>query len=140
MECLAAGSHVDRFPNVPAVFIQTNIVGTYTPLERPLENHLVLRALPALAEAERVGDELARRALEQKQRQVAVALVMMVLKRQFRLALGSIFEVVHVEHDHLWRHGVVGDKLFDKDWGQAAEVACTGGVFQARERRCAGRS
>ena len=82
------------------------------PLEHPLENHRVLRALRAFAGAQRGGDEPARQAFEQKQRQVAVTLVMVVVKRQFLLAVDSIFGVIHVEHDRLWRLGVAGDNLF----------------------------
>ena len=87
-------------------------------LAHPLENHRVLRALRAFAGAQRGGDEPARQAFEQKQRQVAVTLVMVVVKRQFLLAVDPIFGVIHVEHDHLWQLGVAGDNLFHKGLGQ----------------------
>ena len=108
------------------------------PLEHPLEDHRVLCPLRAFAGAQGCGDELARQALEQKQRQVAVTLVMMIVKRQLLLAMGLVFGMIHVEHDHLWRFGVAGDKLFHKGLGQAVKVAIVGGIFQAREGRSAG--
>jgi len=51
------------------------------PLEHPLDDHRVLCALRAFARSQRGGDELARQAFKQKQGQVAVALVMVIVKR-----------------------------------------------------------
>ena len=108
------------------------------PLEHPFKDHRVLRPLQAFAGAQCSGNELARQALEQKQRQVAVTLVMMIVKRQLLLAMGRVFGVIHVEHDQWRRFGVAGNKLFHKGLGQAVEVAGVSGIFQAREGRCAG--
>tara|TARA_R110000868_G_scaffold35176_1_gene126354 strand:- start:24784 stop:25092 length:309 start_codon:yes stop_codon:yes gene_type:complete len=73
----------------------------------------------SLARAQRGGDELARQAFEQKQVQVAVASIVIVIKRQLLLTVGPVFGVIHVQHDHLWRPGVAGDKLLDKGLGQS---------------------
>ncbi len=108
------------------------------PFEHPLEDHCVLCPRRAFAGAQCRGNELARQTFKQKQWQVAVTLVMVVIKRQFLLAVGLVFGVIHVQHDHLWRLGVAGDKLLYKGLGETVKVAGVNGIFQAREGRCAG--
>jgi len=95
-------------------------------------------ALPSrgsLARAQHGGDEFARQPLEEKQRQVAMAVVVMVVEGQFLLAVGAVFGVVHVQHDDARGLRVTGDEALDEGPGQTVDVFAAEAVLQAREGR-----
>ena len=56
----------------------------------------------------------AGQALEDHQRQVARAAIVVVIKREFLLAVDGIFGVIQVEHQRLGRGGIAGDELIDQ--------------------------
>jgi len=111
--------------------------GTQT-LENPLEDHGVLRPLWALAGTEGGGDEFAGDPLEQEQRQVAVAAVVVVVEAQLLRSVGGVLGMIHVQDDELGWFGIAGDELIDEGLGQAVDVFGRGAILQARERGGAG--
>ena len=101
--------------------------------QHPLEDHGVLCSGGTLAGTQGGGDEFAGEFLEDKQRQVAVVAVMVVIKGEFLLAMGGILGVVHIEDNHRGWLGVTGNELINKGPGHAVEIPGRGGIFQTRE-------
>ena len=101
--------------------------------QHPLEDHGVLRSGGTLAGTQGGGDEFAGESLEDKQRQVAVVAVMVVIKGEFLLAMGGILGVVHIEDNHRGWLGITGDELINKGLGHAVDIPGRGGIFQTRE-------
>ena len=107
-------------------------------LEHPLEDHGVFRPFRSFAGTQRRGDELARNALEEEQRQIAMAAVMMVVEAQLLLPVGGVLGVIHVQDEERGRCGIAGDELIDKRLGQAVDILGRCGILQTREGGGAG--
>ena len=59
---------------------------------------------------------------------------MVVVERQWLLAVNRVFGMVHVENQVLWRAGEAGDELLDQGLADAVDVLAAGGMFEARHR------
>jgi hypothetical protein len=84
------------------------------------------------------GDELAGDALEEEQRQTAVAAVVMVVEAQLLLTVSGVLAMIHVQDDERRRCGIAGDELIGKRLGQAVDIFGRRRVLQARESGGAG--
>ena len=62
----------------------------------------------------------------------------MVVKAERLLAVGGIFGMVQVNHDHLRCLGIAGDERIDKRLCHPINVLGRDGILQARERRPTG--
>lgn len=64
-----------------------------------------------------------------------MALVVMIVEGQLLLAVGSVFGVVHVQHDDARCLRVTGDEALDERPGQSVDVLAAEAALQAREGR-----
>src|SRR5512144_180614 len=67
----------------------------------------------------------------------AVAPVVSVVDDQLLLAIGGIFGMIEIQHDHCRRVDIVGDKLLDERHREPINILPGGGVLQAGQGRCA---
>jgi len=73
--------------------------------------------------------------IKNHQRQIARTAVMVVVKRQWLLAVGRVFGMVQVEHEMAWWAGKAGDELLDQGLADPINVLAADRVFKARHRR-----
>jgi hypothetical protein len=71
-----------------------------------------------------------RRPLKDKEGQIAIALVVMVIEGEFLLAMGGIIGVIQIEHDGGGGLRVTGDKLVHKGLCEPIEVFAVYTVFE----------
>lgn len=83
----------------------------------------------------KIGADLVALTFEEKQRQVAVAAVMVVVEGQLLLAVGAVFGVLHIQDDHRGRLGITGDEGLDERLRQAVDILARAGVLQAGKGR-----
>jgi len=108
------------------------------PAQYATDDRRVLAPGGALAGPQHGGDELTREPLEQEQRQVAVAAVVVVVEGKLLLAVGAILGVIHVQQDHRRRFGITGDEGVDEGLRQAVDVPACQAVLQPRKGRPGG--
>lgn len=104
-------------------------------LQHPLEDHGILRARRTPARAQHRRHQRARHPLEDHQRQVASAPVMVVVERQRLLSVHGILGVIDIEHQGVRRGGVAGDELIDNGLADAVDIPAIHGVLKAGNRR-----
>ena len=106
--------------------------------EHALDDHGVLGPGRALAGTQGGGDEVPGDPLEEKQRQIAVATVVVVVETELLLTVGGVLGVIHVQHDDGRWDRITGDELIDVRLGDAVEVFGSSRILQARDRGSAG--
>jgi hypothetical protein len=68
--------------------------------------------------------------LENEQRQIAITPIMVVIEREFLLAMRRIIGVIEVEHNGGGWLRVAGDEVVDQCVGEPVEVLAVDAVFQ----------
>ena len=91
--------------------------------QHPLDDHGVLLAFGPLAGTKHRGDEFSREAFKEKQRQVAVTAVVMVVKGKLLLPMCFILRMVHVQNKHFGNFGITADELIHKNLSKTIEVS-----------------
>ena len=70
--------------------------------------------------------------LENEERQIATPVVV-VIEREFLLAMGRVIRMIEVEHNGGGRLGVAGDEMIDQGMGKSVEVLAVDAVFKTRK-------
>lgn len=94
------------------------------------QDHGILSPGRAFAGTQYGCDQRAGQAIEDEQRQIAPAAVMVVVKRQWLLVVHCIFGVIHIQHQRRWRLRKAGDELLDQSLTGAVNIARAGCVFE----------
>src|SRR5438094_3973539 len=102
------------------------------------QNHGILRACGACPGPEVRCDQRMRRALKDKKRQIAIALVVMVIEGEFLLAMRGVIGVIEVKHDGSGGLCVASNKVVYQGRGETIEVLAVQLVLKTRERRSTG--
>ena len=58
---------------------------------------------------------------------------MVVIEREFLLAMGRVISMIEVEHNGGGRLGVAGDEMIDQGMGKSVEVLAVDAVFKTRK-------
>ena len=102
------------------------------------QNHGILRACGACPRPEARGDQRMRRSLKDKEGQITIALVVMVIEGEFLLAMRGVIGVIEVQHDGRGGLCVAGNKVVHEGRGETIEVLAVHLVLQPRERGSTG--
>ena len=78
------------------------------------QDHRILRARGTLPRSEEGGYQGVRGPFENKQRQIAMTLVMMVIEGEFLLAMGRILRVIEVQDNSGRGLGVTCNEVIDE--------------------------
>src|SRR5207244_8316989 len=84
------------------------------------------------------GDQRMRRSLKDKEGQITIALVVMVIEGEFLLAMRGVIGVIEVQHDGRGGLCVAGNKVVHEGRGETIEVLAVHLVLQPRERGSTG--
>src|SRR5205807_3173682 len=101
--------------------------------QEPDQDHGVLYASGTRPRTEVGGQQRVRGPCENEQRQVAIAPVVMVIEREFLLAMRRVIGVIEVEPNGgggLW---VAGDEVVDQCLREPVEVLAVDAVFKTRK-------
>ena len=101
--------------------------------QEPDQDHGVLCAGGTRPRTEGGGHQRVRGPFENEQRQVAIAPVVMVIEREFLLAMRRVIGVIEVEPNGGGRLRVAGDEVIDQGLREPVEVLAVDAVFQRRK-------
>ena len=99
-------------------------------LQHSLEDHRILGAGRTHGRAQYGRHQGAAEALENHQRQITGAAIVVVAECEWLLAMSLILRVVDVEHQHGRSGGVAGDELVHERTAEAENIPAPGRMFE----------
>ena len=102
--------------------------------EESHQDHRVLRAGGPRARAETGRHQRVGSPFENEERQIAIALIVMVIEGEFLLPMRRIISMVYIKDNRVGRLRVTGNKVIDSGPRETIEVFAVDLVFQPGER------
>lgn len=133
------GAHVENLwgGKVAVTADQDRSLGPVAPQigQEPDEDHGVLGACGTLAWPEAGGHQGVCSTFENEQRQIAIALVVMVIEGKFLLAMSRVIGVIEVKHNGGGGLGGAGDEVVDQGVRESVEILTVDPVFKPGKGR-----